>query len=265
MTRSRYGIAAALGGLAAAWAGSAAAETAYGTEGATSSFLKLLTERLNSPSSRFPPSAAIWRACPTLSMAAPCSCLLGIVVAGLAAEYIVRLLLSRARLRGFDRLVGHSPLRAFGLAVLLDLVALIALVVASRLVARPDRRSAERRRASFGQQVFQAVLYWRAFNLLFRAWLRPNTPEGRIAPVDDAAARGLLVALNWVIVLPLLGHHIARDAPHHGRQPRGRERRRHPLRAADRGLPALGRSGTGTRRWRRGCRRWCRSARSATG
>ena len=88
-----------------------------------------------------------------------------------------------------------------------DLVALIAPVVASRL-ALADRRSGGV--PNLGQQVFQAVLYWRAFNLLFRAWLRPNTPEGRIAPVDDAAARGLLVALNWVIVLPLIGHHIAR-------------------------------------------------------
>ena len=61
-----------------------------------------------------------------------------------------------------------------------------------------------------GQETFHALLYWRSFNLLFRAWLRPSTPEGRIAPVDDAAARGLLVALNWVVVLPLIGGHIAR-------------------------------------------------------
>jgi len=61
-----------------------------------------------------------------------------------------------------------------------------------------------------GQEILQAVLYWRSFNLLFRAWLRPAAPEGRIAPVDDESARGLLVALNWVIVLPLLGGHVAR-------------------------------------------------------
>src|SRR5262249_9739359 len=61
-----------------------------------------------------------------------------------------------------------------------------------------------------GHQVIQALIYWRSFNLLFRAWLRPATPEGRIAPVDDGAARGLLLALNWGIVLPLLGSHLAR-------------------------------------------------------
>ena len=135
--------------------------------------------------------------------------LLGIVVAGLAAEYIARLLLSRARLRGFDRLVGHSPLRAFGLAVLLDVVALLALVVAARLVLA-QIGDAQAVGGKLGQEIFQALLFWRSFNLLFRAWLRPSTPEGRIAPVDDATARGLLVALNWVIVLPLIGGHVAR-------------------------------------------------------
>ncbi|HYR65690.1 MAG TPA: mechanosensitive ion channel domain-containing protein, partial [Reyranella sp.] len=127
----------------------------------------------------------------------------------LAAEYAVRLLLNRARLKGFDRLVGHSPLRAFGRAFLLDLAALIALVVAGRLVLAQigDPQSIAGR---LGQEILQAVLYWRSFNLLFRAWLRPAAPEGRIAPVDDESARGLLVALNWVIVLPLLGGHVAR-------------------------------------------------------
>jgi small-conductance mechanosensitive channel len=135
--------------------------------------------------------------------------LLGIVVAALAAEYAVRLLLNRARLKGFDRLVGHSPLRAFGRAFLLDLAALIALVMAGRLVLAQigDPQSIAGR---LGQEILQAVLYWRSFNLLFRAWLRPAAPEGRIAPVDDESARGLLVALNWVIVLPLLGGHVAR-------------------------------------------------------
>ena len=50
-----------------------------------------------------------------------------------------------------------------------------------------------------------ALLYWRGFNLVFRVWLRPSTPEGRIAPVDDATAARLLVGLNVVVVLPMLG------------------------------------------------------------
>ena len=42
--------------------------------------------------------------------------------------------LNRIRVRTIDRLVGHSPLRAFGAALLLDIVALVALFVAGRVV-----------------------------------------------------------------------------------------------------------------------------------
>lgn len=209
MTRSSYGIAAALGALATSFAGTAAAETAYAAEGATGSFLKLLADRLDFTLKQIPALGRHLAALPDIVDGRTALLLLGIVAAGLVAEYVARLLLSRARLKGFDRLVGHSPLRAFGLAVLLDLVALIALAVAGRLVLAQigDPRGVGGR---LGELVFQALLYWRSFNLLFRAWLRPSAPEGRIAPVDDAAARGLLVGLNWVIVLPLLGGHAAR-------------------------------------------------------
>jgi moderate conductance mechanosensitive channel len=209
MTRSRHGIAATLGVLAASWAGAAAAETAYSAEGGTDSFLKLLIERLEFTVQQIPALGRHLANLADIIDGRTALLLLGIVVAALAAEYAVRLLLNRARLKGFDRLVGHSPLRAFGRAFLLDLAALIALVVAGRLVLAQigDPQSIAGR---LGQEILQAVLYWRSFNLLFRAWLRPAAPEGRIAPVDDESARGLLVALNWVIVLPLLGGHVAR-------------------------------------------------------
>ncbi|HSS86342.1 MAG TPA: hypothetical protein VLL30_21515, partial [Reyranella sp.] len=134
MTRSRFATAAALGGFAAAWAGSAAARTAFSAESATGSFLTLLTDRLEFTLKQIPALGQHLANLPDIVGGRTTLLLLGIVAAGLAAEYIVRLLLSRARLRGFDRLVGHSPLRAFGLAVLLDVVALLALVVAARLV-----------------------------------------------------------------------------------------------------------------------------------
>jgi hypothetical protein len=91
MARSRYGIAAALGGLATAWAGSAAAETAYGTEGATSSFLKLLTERLEFTLKQFPALGRHLASLPDIVDGRTVLLLLGIAVAGLAAEYIARL------------------------------------------------------------------------------------------------------------------------------------------------------------------------------
>jgi len=215
MKRSGLGIAAALGGSAAVWACSAAAETAYAAESTSGSFLKLLTERLEFTVKQIPALGRHLANLPDIVGGRTALLLLGIVVAGLAAEYTIRLLLNRARLRGFDRLVGQSPLRAFGRAILLDLVAVVGLVIAARLVMTQigDPQGVG---GKLGQQVFQALLYWRIYNLVFRAWLRPSTPEGRIAPVDDAAARGLLVGLNWIVVLPLLAGHAARALTNSG-------------------------------------------------
>lgn len=207
--RSRYGI-GALAGFAASCVTAAAADTAYNTDtGATGSLLKMLTERLEFTLKHFPALGTHLMGLPGQVSGRVALLLVAIVAAGLLAEFLVRLLLSRARLSGFDRLVGQSPLRAFGRALLLDVLALVALAVAGRVVLAQigDPQGVG---GKLGQQVFGAMIYWRAFNLVFRAWLRPGTPEGRIAPVDDAAARGLLIALNWVIVLPLLGSHIAR-------------------------------------------------------
>jgi small-conductance mechanosensitive channel len=209
MKRSTCGPAVLLGGIAGVHTVAMAADTAYSTEGATGSFLKLLTDRLEFTVRHIPALGRYLASLPDMIGGRTALLLLGIIVAGLAAEYIVRLVLSRARLRGIDRLVGHSPLRAFGLALVLDFVALIALAVAAHLVVAQlgDSQSLD---ARLGHQVARALIYWRTFNLLFRAWLRPSTPDGRIVPVDDRTARGLLIALNWVVVLPLLGGYIAR-------------------------------------------------------
>jgi small-conductance mechanosensitive channel len=209
MKRSSCGLAVVLGSIAGFHTVAVAADTAYSTEGATGSFLKLLTDRLEFTVRHIPELGRYLASLSDMIDGRAALLLLGIVVAGLVAEYIVRLILSRARLRGIDRLVGHSPLRAFGLALVLDLVALVALAVAAHVVAGQlgDRLSLD---GKLGHQVAQALVYWRSFNLLFRAWLRPSTPEGRIVPVDDQTARGLLIALNWVVLLPLLGGNIAR-------------------------------------------------------
>ena len=177
MTRSRFATAAALGGFATAWAGSAAARTAFSAEGATGSFLTLLTDRLEFTLKQIPALGQHLAALPDIVDGRTALLLLAVVAAGLAAEYIVRLLLNWARLKGFDRLVGHSPLRAFGRAVLLDVVALLALVVAARLVL-PRIGDPQSVGGRLGQEVFQALLYWRFVQSLFRAWLRPEHAGG---------------------------------------------------------------------------------------
>ncbi|WP_422000434.1 mechanosensitive ion channel family protein [Reyranella sp.] len=207
--RSRFGGALAFGGFAAGWAGAAAgADTPYAASGGDPTLLALFAERFEFTLKQLPELGAHLASLPQIVGGRTALLLAGIVVAGLLAEYVARLLLGHVRRRVIDRLVGHSPLRAFALALVLDALAVVALAVAARAVVGrlgdPQGMAGQ-----LGHQIFLALLYWRGFNLVFRAFLRPANPEGRIAPVDDAAARGLLIALNLVIVLPLLGANIA--------------------------------------------------------
>jgi small-conductance mechanosensitive channel len=181
-----------------AWA---QAKAAPPTEG-LAAFLRLMTERIDITFSQLP---EVWRFFVALAHrfeARELALLVGIFVAGLVAEWIARQLLVRVR----HRIHGHgkkSPLRSLMQVMLLDGLALVALWVAARAVVsqlgEPDSHLAR-----LGHQLLLAVVYWRAFNFVFRAWLRPASPTGRLAPVDDATARRLLTALNIVIVLPLV-------------------------------------------------------------
>ncbi len=208
MTRSRFGIVPVLGASAAGWAVPALAETPYAGDTASTSFIKLLTERLEFTVNAIPSLLRFLHDLPGVLPGRTWLLLAGIVVAGLLAEYLARVVLSRARSRGIDRLVGRSPLRAFALAFALDLAALVVLAIAARaVVAQIDGGGgpgASGLGDRLGHQVFLALLSWRTYNLVFRAWLRPSMPEGRIAPVGDANARGLLLALNLIVLLPLL-------------------------------------------------------------
>lgn len=209
MKRSSCGGAFAIGALAATWAFPAMAQTVTGGHTATAGFLLLMTERFEFTVAQLPALGAHLLALPQTIGGRTALLLVGIVVAGLIAEFLARLILSRARVSAFDRLASKTPLRAFFRALLLDALALLALAVAGRLVLGllgPSDSLGSR----LGQMVLHALVYWRAFNLVFRAFLRPNLAEGRIAPVDDGTAHRLLVALDLVVLLPLLGSLAAR-------------------------------------------------------
>lgn len=209
MKRSSSGSASAISGLVGVWAFPAAAQAVTAGEGAAASFLMLMTERFEFTFAQLPALGAHLLALPQVVGGRTALLLVGIVVAGLVAEGIARLILSRARVSAFDRLASKTPLRAFLRALLLDVLALVALAVAGRLVlgqlGAPDGVAGK-----LGSLVLHTLVYWRGFNLVFRAFLRPSTPEGRIAPVDDGAARRLLVALNLVVLLPMLASLAAR-------------------------------------------------------
>ncbi|HQS18069.1 mechanosensitive ion channel domain-containing protein [Reyranella sp.] len=209
MKRSSCGGASGIGALAATWAFPATAQTVTGGDGAAAGFLMLMTERFEFTVAQLPALGAHLLALGQTIGGHAALLLVGIVVAGLVAEFITRLILSRARVSAFDRLASKTPLRAFFRALLLDVLALVALAVAGRLVLGllgPFDSLGSR----LGQMVLHGLVYWRAFNLVFRAFLRPSLAEGRIAPVDDGTAHRLLVALDLVVLLPLLGSLVAR-------------------------------------------------------
>jgi small-conductance mechanosensitive channel len=209
MKRSSSGSASAISGLVGVWAFPAAAQAVTAGEGAAASFLMLMTERFEFTFAQLPALGAHLLSLPQAVGGRTALLLVGIVVAGLVAEAIARLILSRARVSAFDRLAAKTPLRAFFRALLLDVLALVALAVAGRLVLG-QLGPADSPAGKLGQLVLHTLVYWRGFNLVFRAFLRPSMPEGRIAPVDDGTARRLLVALNLVVLLPMLGSLAAR-------------------------------------------------------
>jgi small-conductance mechanosensitive channel len=169
-------------------------------------FLRLLTERIDVAFSQLP---EVWRFFADLGHrfdAREGLLLIGVLAAGLAAEWLARQLLVRVR----HRIHGHgskSPLRSLLQVMLLDGLALLVLWIAARAVVG-QLGEPQSHLSRLGHQLLLALVYWRGFNFVFRAWLRPSSPSGRLAPVDDRQARRLLSALNVVILLPLIARTI---------------------------------------------------------
>src|SRR4051812_29488562 len=155
-----------------------------GSEGMFGTMLRSLTDRLELIFSNLPALGDYLARLPQQFGWRDTAILVGIVVAGLGAEWLARMLLQRARLGIFERHAGESPLRAFFHGALLDAAALLALWVAARVVAG-QAGDPQGVYGKVAHQILLGLLYWRGFNFVFRIWLRPNTPDGRIAPVDD--------------------------------------------------------------------------------
>lgn len=197
-------VTAAIVPSAGAWA---QVSKAFGTNGTLGAFLSELSDRLDHTIQHIPKLGRYLLALPQQFDLRATLLLIGVVVGGLMAEFLARQLLQRIRHRGFSRHSTESPLRAFLHGALLDAIAFVALVAVARYVAGqaggPDTVPGK-----VAHQVLVALLYWRGYNFVFRTWLHPDAPEGRIAPVDDATARRLLVGMNVVVLLPMLARHI---------------------------------------------------------
>ncbi len=182
----------------AAWAQAQAASN----EG-LGAFLRTVTERFDTTIHRLPELAAYVSDLPGKFDLRTILLLAGIFVVGLTVEWLARQLLIRVR-HSIHQKGSKSPLRSLAQVMLLDGLALVAMWAAARImVAQIGEPSSMQTR--LGHQLLIALMYWRGFNFIFRTWLRPNSPGGRVAPVDDGQARRLLRAMNLVIVLPLIG------------------------------------------------------------
>jgi len=183
----------------AAWAQAA-------TNEGLGAFLRTVTERFDTTIHRLPELAAYVSGLPQRFDLRTLLLFAGIFVIGLTVEWGARQLLIRVR-HSIHQKGSKSPLRSLAQVMLLDGLALVAMWAAARiLVAQIGEPSSMQTR--LGHQLLIALVYWRGFNFVFRAWLRPSSSGGRVAPVDDGQARRLLRAMNIVIVLPLTGRTI---------------------------------------------------------
>jgi small-conductance mechanosensitive channel len=183
-------------------AGEAWAQASAASEGA-SRWVGLIADRLGLTLSYAPALWAHLARIPALIAVHPALLLVLMIVAGLAAEYVARRLLSSSRKRIFQHHNGAFSLRACFLVMLLDVVALAALWATAHLISL----QAGPKDSAPGQVAHILLLLlisWRGFNVVFRTWLRPHSPYERIVPVDDAGAGKLLIALNLVILLPMI-------------------------------------------------------------
>ncbi len=165
--------------------------------------LRELTDRIDLVFANLPALGRYLLGLPDLIGGRTAALLIGIVVAGLAAEWLARTLLRRMRARIYARHAAVSPLRAFFHGAALDFAAFLALWVAAGAVAA-QVGAPQSLAGTLAHYSLIGLLYWRGFNFVFRVWLHPGTPEGRIAPVDDATAARLLVGMNVLILIPLV-------------------------------------------------------------
>ena len=129
--------------------------------------------------------------------------LLGVVVAALAAEALVRGAFDPMRQRLAAKAGPEAGMRS--LAYLAALLAIDALaVIALWLVGRASipllfATGSIQDRFAFG--ALSAVLLWRLYSLLFRVILQPRLPKARICEIEDDEARHLYRSISALVFL----------------------------------------------------------------
>lgn len=134
--------------------------------------------------------------------------LIGALAAALAAEWVVRLLLTPLRRRLVIRMHGLHGIRALlGLGAL-ELPPLIALWVVGN-ASEAARFMGDLPQTRFSIAMLKTMLIWRMLQAIFRFTLQPRLAEARLPDLGDADARAIYRGASFAILLLLFNTVLA--------------------------------------------------------
>ncbi|MFT4132182.1 mechanosensitive ion channel family protein [Labrys sp. (in: a-proteobacteria)] len=134
--------------------------------------------------------------------------LIGALAAALAAEWVVRLLLTPLRRRLVIRMHGLHGIRALlGLGAL-ELPPLIALWIVGN-ASEAARFMGDLPQTRFSIAMLKTMLIWRLLQAVFRFTLQPRLPEARLPDLGDADARAIYRGASFAILLLLFNAVLA--------------------------------------------------------
>ncbi len=125
--------------------------------------------------------------------------LLGAIAIALAAEWLVRLLLSPLRRRAAEHMHGLKGVRAVILLAVLELPPLLTLWLVGN-ASEALRFMGDTPQTRFSVGILKTIMLWRVVQALFRFTLQPNLPQARLPDLGDADAR----RIYWGAALALL-------------------------------------------------------------
>jgi small-conductance mechanosensitive channel len=124
-------------------------------------------------------------------------------LAGLAAEYAVRALMTYFRPR-WRTAIGATPVRRYTACIAFDVLATVAMLVVVSLMSDlwlPGEGPA----ADLGSRLLTLFVIWRVSALVLQIWFRPDDAACRIVAVGDADAALLARALSLLILAYQIG------------------------------------------------------------
>ncbi|GLS17517.1 membrane protein [Labrys miyagiensis] len=134
--------------------------------------------------------------------------LLGAIALALAAEWLVRLLLTPLRRRAAAHMHGLHGVRALLILAALELPPLIALWLVGN-ASEALRFMGDTPQTRFSVGILKTIMLWRLVQALFRFTLQPRLPEARLPDLGDADARKISWGASCAVLLLLSNNVLA--------------------------------------------------------